>query len=105
MKTIYNDIIPFKGFTAINLFGVIFARKGEVISERTIRHESIHTAQMKELWYLPFYLWYLFEWLIKLFRYGRKSYNNISFEREAYMFEYYSNYVQTRKKFAFLKYL
>lgn len=27
MKIIYNNIIPFPGFAAINLFGVIFARK------------------------------------------------------------------------------
>lgn len=27
MKVIYNNIIPFRGFTAINLFGFIFARK------------------------------------------------------------------------------
>ena len=105
MKTIYNKIIPFRGFAAINLFGILFVRNGVTVTARTIRHESIHTAQMKELWYIPFYLWYLFEWLIKLFKYGVKSYNNISFEREAYMFECYSNYVQTRKKFAFLKYL
>lgn len=27
MKIIYNNIISFPGFAAINLFGVIFARK------------------------------------------------------------------------------
>lgn len=27
MKIIYNDIIPFKGYKAINLFGIVFARK------------------------------------------------------------------------------
>lgn len=27
MKIIYNTFIPFKGFAAINLFGIIFARK------------------------------------------------------------------------------
>lgn len=42
---IYNNIIPFKGFDAINLFGVIFARKeyGE-LSDKVINHEKIHTA-------------------------------------------------------------
>lgn len=27
MKIIYNKLIPFKGFIAINLFGIIFVRK------------------------------------------------------------------------------
>ena len=27
MKIIYNNVIPFKGFTAINLFGILFARR------------------------------------------------------------------------------
>ena len=27
MKIIYNNIIPFKGFKAMNLFGVLFVRK------------------------------------------------------------------------------
>lgn len=26
-KIIYNKLIPFKGYVAINLFGIIFARK------------------------------------------------------------------------------
>nr|DAE36180.1 MAG TPA: hypothetical protein [Bacteriophage sp.] len=37
MKIIYNDIIPFPGFAAINLFGVIFARKKyRPLSETTV---------------------------------------------------------------------
>ena len=52
MKVIYNNILPFKGFSAINLFGVVFARKEyEPLRSSTIQHEGIHTAQMKELGY------------------------------------------------------
>lgn len=83
MKIIYNNIIPFKGFIAINLFGVLFVRKDAVISEQTINHEKIHTAQMKEMLYIFFYLWYIIEWLIRLFMKGN-AYRNISFEKEAY---------------------
>ena len=54
MKLIYNNIIPFKGFKAMNLFGLCFVRKGMKMSEKDINHESIHTAQMKELLYIPF---------------------------------------------------
>ena len=48
MKIVYNNFIPFKGFSAINLFGVLFARKGVKISKKIINPELIHTAQMKE---------------------------------------------------------
>lgn len=27
MNVIYNSIIPFKGYIAINIFGILFARK------------------------------------------------------------------------------
>ena len=51
MKVIYNRIIPFKGFKAINLFGVLFVREGCTMREKDFNHESIHTAQMKEMLY------------------------------------------------------
>lgn len=90
MKILYNTLIPFPGFTAINLFGVIFARKEcEPLSKQTLNHEAIHTAQMKEMLYVGFYLWYVIEWLVKLFIYGEQAYRNISFEREAYAYEGY----------------
>lgn len=49
MKVIYNKIIPFKGYKCINLFGVLFVRKGCTMSESDYNHEAIHTKQMKEL--------------------------------------------------------
>lgn len=71
MKIIYNNIIPFPGFAAINLFGVIFARKKyRPLSETTVNHEAIHTEQMKELLYVGFYLCYLVEWIVRLFMKG-----------------------------------
>jgi len=105
IKVIYNDIIPFRGFLAINLFGYIFARKGAHLTHTCILHEQIHTAQIKELLYVPFYLFYFLEWILKLFKYGLKSYYNVSFEREAFSNENDSLYLHHRKGFAFLKYL
>lgn len=64
MKIIYNKIIPFKGFLAINLFGFLFARKK--LTEVDINHEKIHTEQMKELLYIPFYILYILEYIIRL---------------------------------------
>lgn len=106
MKIIYNNLIPIKSFLAINLFGVVFARKEhKPLSDKTINHEKIHTYQMKEMLYVFFYLWYVVEWLIKLTIYGKQSYNNLSFEREAKKNESDSKYLGTRKHFAWFNFL
>lgn len=105
MKLIYNNIIPFPGFKAINLFGFCFIRNGCRMSDVDINHEEIHTAQMKELGYVLFYIWYLIEWIINLFKYGTKNniaYYRIHFEREAYNHEKDLEYLSNRKKYAFL---
>lgn len=101
MKIIESSIIPFKGFKAINLFGVLFHRKNSLpLKEVDINHEKIHTEQMKEMLFIFFYIWYGFEWLIKLFLYGnnRKAYRAISFEREAYAFQNDLNYIKSSRK-------
>ena len=104
MKVIYNNIIPFPGFKAINLFGILFARTGSIIDKETINHESIHTAQMKEMLYIFFYIWYILEWLIRLFMKGN-AYRNISFEQEAYINERNYSYLNNRKHYSWFKYL
>ena len=100
MKIIYNKFIPFKGFLAVNIFGVLFVRGTERnISDVVLNHERIHTAQMKELWYLPFYIIYLLEWVVRLFMKGN-AYRNLSFEREAYDNETNLDYLATRRRWA-----
>lgn len=99
MTIIYSTLIPLKGFAAINLFGILFVRKGGKVSEEMINHEAIHTAQMKEMLYIFFYLWYIIEWLIRLFMKGN-AYRNISFEKEAYKNESNMDYLKTRKRYA-----
>lgn len=107
MKIKYSSIIPFKGFYAINLFGTFFIRKEYKympVSETTINHESIHTAQMKEIGYIFFYIWYFIEWLLLLFTVGKEAYYWISFEREAYDNEDNLNYLKERKHYSWFKY-
>jgi len=70
---------------------------------RIINHESIHIKQQEELLVIPFYILYITEWFIKLFFYGSKSYYNISFEREAYDNDDNLSYLNTRKKYAWIK--
>ena len=105
MKIIYNNIIPFKGFKCINLFGVLFVRKGCFMNEKDLNHERIHTAQMKELLYVGFYVWYFVEWLIEIFHYGSTAYHTNTFEREAFANDDDLTYLASRKRFAWWKYL
>lgn len=100
MKIIYNNIIPFKGFSAINLFGVLFAREGCTITPRVINHEKIHTMQMRELGYIGFYVAYFLEWLVRLVVATKTAYRGISFEVEAYENQDNFDYLQSRKRFA-----
>ena len=107
MKIIYNSIIPFKGFIAMNLFGVIFARKGRTLSPKTKNHEYIHTMQMKEMLYIFFYIWYVLEWIVRLIQYCNfnKAYKDISFEREAFDKQLNYKYKNERKHYSWWKYL
>ena len=107
MKIIRNNIIPFKGYKAINLFGILFVRGDAMIGSTDIRHEEIHTAQMKEMLYVLFYLWYAAEWLVRLVQYrnAHTAYRNVSFEREAYMSQGSVTYLSNREHFAWRNYI
>lgn len=108
MKIIYNKHFPFGSYWAINLCGIIFARRdygklGAV--ERN--HEYIHTLQQREMLFFGFFLFYFLEWLVKLcyYRSLRQAYCNLSFEREAYANQQYMNYRYKRRPFAWMKYV
>ena len=111
MIIIRNNIIPFAGYSAINLFGILFVRKDANITDIMIRHESIHTKQMVEMLWIFFYLWYVIERFIKSFKYGDETggdggaYRNISFEREAYDNEDDETYLDNRKHYSWWYYL
>jgi hypothetical protein len=106
MKVIENNIIPFKGFVAINIFGFVFTRreywrgKDDRYKKRTLNHEAIHTAQQKELLFVGFYLLYFFEWLFRLMTGPQSAYRDISFEREAYKHQADEGYLANRKHFS-----
>ncbi|OPZ29179.1 MAG: hypothetical protein BWZ00_01169 [Bacteroidetes bacterium ADurb.BinA174] len=108
MKIIYSKYLPVKGFRAINLFGVVFARKeqGE-LSRQIINHELIHTRQMLELMFIGFYVWYVTEWIIKWIIYKNRfmAYRNIGFEREAFENDDNFDYLKHRKWYGFANYV
>lgn len=101
---IYNRFIPFGRYAAINLCGLIFVKRGVIVPRTMLNHEAIHTAQQLEMGILPFFLWYVCEWLFKLPRYRNphKAYHAIGFEREAYANEHNPKYLQQRRHYAWL---
>lgn len=72
-----------------------------------INHEKVHLKQQQELLIIPFYIWYLIEWLLRCLLYldTYKAYQNISFEREAYVNEKNMGYLGGRKPFSFIGYI
>ena len=99
MKIIRTSILPFHGFSAINLLGVLFVHHGVYLSNEMINHERIHTAQQREMLFVFFYIFYIIEWLVRLPMRGN-AYRNISFEREAYRHEHDLDYLSHRRLYA-----
>lgn len=95
-----------KGY-CLNLFGTLWARETAWIDSHVINHEKIHNTQMRELLFIPFYILYVLEWLVRLIQYrnSKQAYYNISFEREAYMHGHDLAYLTNRKRYSFLKYI
>lgn len=97
-----------KDYVGLSLWPFIILKNSSLKNDITlINHERIHLKQQRELLILPFYIFYIFEWLIRCICYfdSYKAYQNISFEREAYANESNLNYVSERKSFTFIKYL
>lgn len=108
INIIVNKIIPFGKYTTINIFGLLFTKipKG-ILRTDSVNHELIHTAQMKEMGFIFFYLWYGIEYLIiRLFHKKQgDAYKDVSFEEEAYANEKDFNYLNTRKHYSWFKYI
>ena len=107
-----NKLIPFKGYKIFNFLGLILFVRSDIktpITEVDINHEKIHSAQMKEMLWVPFYLWYIVEYLlIRIFGKGKtqnEDYHDVSFEEEAYSHQNDLEYLKNRKHFAWWKYL
>jgi hypothetical protein len=93
-----NKILPVSGFLAMAIWPFIFTRSDKKISDKTINHEKIHFKQQKEMLLIFFYIAYFIFWLI----YG---YKNMPFEKEAYENDDNLKYLETRRKFAWVKFI
>jgi len=104
VKIVRTSFLPFYGFSAVNLLGVLFVHPGVYLSHEMMNHERIHTAQQREMLFVFFYLAYFMEWLVRLPMRGN-AYRNISFEREAYANQRNLDYLQSRPHFAWRRYM
>lgn len=95
--------LPYAGIT---LFPFILLRKKDAPhGKHLLNHERIHLRQQLELLILPFYLWYIGDYLIQRLK-GRRheeAYRAIIFEQEAYSNENDLYYLQHRPFWGFLR--
>ena len=108
MFVIVSRYLLRRGFRGITLWPFIVLRDRKMKSDAVLmNHERIHLRQQLELLVLPFYVWYVLEYLVRLIhlKNARKAYRNISFEREAYTNDTNLTYLRTRKFWAFREYL
>lgn len=98
----------YKNYVGLSLWPFIILKHDALKNDAVlINHEKIHLKQQQELLIIPFYLIYILEWLIRSLIYfdTYKAYQNMSFEREAYLNERNFDYPSERRTFGFLKYL
>lgn len=115
LKLAYSNFLVPPGYYAITLFGYLVRRKSEKnksIGPKTWVHENTHCLQAYDFnigfcGYFLFYLLYGLEWLLKLpFAIsGYKIYHSLSFEQEAFNNEANQEYLEQRKRFAWVKYI
>mgnify|MGYP003671983216 CR=1 FL=1 len=106
MVIISKFLVP-RGYIGITIFPFIFLKYYDLKSNAVLmNHEKIHLRQQLELLVIPFYIFYVIEFLIRLIQYKKwyLAYQNISFEREAFTKEKDLNYLKSRSFWSFRNY-
>lgn len=99
-------ICPWLKVSGMAIFPFILLKHAHLKNDEVIiRHETIHLRQELELLIIPFYILYLINYAINLWRYRDhyQAYRNIIFEREAYTGEADITYLQKRPFWAWLR--
>ena len=99
---------PFLKVNAMAIFPFILVREPWMKDDAVlIRHERIHLRQEIELLILPFYIFYLLNYLVNIYRFSdhHKAYLQIIFEQEAYAGEENSAYLDYRPYYAWRKFM
>lgn len=107
MILVLSIILP-KRFIGITIWPFIFIKSKALKQDKELlNHEKIHLRQQLELLVVPFYFWYVMEYVIRWVQTGnrRQAYKSICFEREAYTNEHNDGYLHQRGFWRFLKYV
>lgn len=88
----------------VNIFGTFWVRDPSWVDKYVINHERIHTAQQREMLWLPFYIVYLVEFGVRYLieRNWNRAYRKMSFEKEAYAHGNDLTYLARRKHYAWI---
>ena len=108
MFLIVNKYLLRKRFVGVTLWPFIVMSTPDLKEDIVfINHEKINIRQQAEMLVLPFFIWYVIEYFIRLIQYRDNyvAYLNISFEREAYARECELSYLEKRPFWSFLAYL
>ena len=108
MILLVNRFLVRKRFTGMTFWPFIIVRDEQLKKDEVfLNHERIHLRQQLELLIIPFYIWYITEFLIRFVQYKNRNlaYRNISFEREAYSKEKDLNYLKMRSFWRFIRFL
>lgn len=100
--------LPFLPAAGMAIFPFVLIKFAALKKDKQIiNHELIHLRQQIELLVLPFFIIYLFNYLINLIRYRNHdlAYRNIVFEREAYQNDSNHLYLKNRKFSAWISYI
>ena len=108
MFVVVNKFILARHFDGVVLWPFIVVKRADLKKNPVfMNHERIHLKQQVEMLLIFFFVWYTFEYLIRLIKYGDsyKAYNRICFEREAYANEKNLKFLKKRPFWNFLNYL
>ena len=100
--------VPSLPAAGMALFPFIFVKSLQIkANQQIINHERIHLRQQLELLVIPFYIFYVLNYILNLlyYRSHNKAYQEIVFEREAYGRDKDADYLRSRKFWAWVKFL
>src|SRR6478672_8726805 len=85
---------------------ILISNKAKIKDAILINHELIHIRQQLEMLVIPFYIFYLLNYMVNIIKFKNhdKAYLEITFEKEAYQNDHNLAYLKSRPFWAFLKY-
>lgn len=104
----FSVVCPWLPANAMALYPfILFKELPLKENKELVNHEKIHFYQQLELLIIPFYLLYVFNYLINRLRFKNhfKSYCHICFEREAYSNDHDHDYLDHRKLYSWINFV